>query len=60
MEPNSILSLVLAILGCIIGLSLIYWSIRLLWEIMRSPVALAILIALFALTVSLIAPLNAY
>lgn len=59
MEPGSGFSLVLAILGGLIGLSLAFWAVRLLWEIVRSPVALAIMIALFALTVSLIAPLGA-
>lgn len=59
MEPDSGFSLVLVILVGLIGLSLIFWAARLLWEIVRSPVALAILIALLALTVSLIAPLSA-
>jgi hypothetical protein len=59
MDSGSGFSLVLAILGSLVGLCLIFWSIRLLWEIMRSSVALAILIPLFALTVSSIAPLSA-
>lgn len=59
MDTSSGFSLVLAVLTGLIGLSLIFWAVRLVWEIVRSPVALAILIALLALTVSLIEPLSA-
>ena len=59
MDTSSGFSLVLAVLAGLIGLSLIFWAVRLVWEIVRSPVALAILIALLALTVSLIVPLSA-
>jgi hypothetical protein len=59
MDTSSGFSLVLAVLTGLIGLSLIFWAARLVWEIVRSPVALAILIALLALTVSLIEPLSA-
>lgn len=59
MDTSSGFSLVLAVLAGLIGLSLIFWAVRLVWEIVRSPVALAILIALLALTVSLIEPLSA-
>jgi hypothetical protein len=53
MEADSGLSVIMIILGGMIGLSLLFWALRLLWEIVRSPVALAILIALLALAVSL-------
>jgi hypothetical protein len=53
MEPDTGFAIVLGILGGLIGLSVFFWAFRLIWEIIRSPVALGILISLFALTVSL-------
>jgi hypothetical protein len=55
MEPNSGVTIIIVFLGGLIALSVLFWVLRLLWEIIRSPTAMAILIALLALTISLMA-----
>ncbi len=55
MEANSIAVILAMILVGLIGLSLLVWLGRLIWEIVTSPTALAILIALLALLVALVA-----
>ena len=55
MEANSIAAILAMILVGLIGLSLLVWLSRLIWEIVTSPKALAILIGLFALLVGLVA-----
>jgi hypothetical protein len=55
MEPNSGVTIIIVFLGGLIALSVLFWVLRLLWEIIRSPTAMAILIALLALTFSLMA-----
>ena len=55
MEPNSGATIIIVFLGGLIALSVLFWVLRLLWEIIRSPTAMAILIALLALTISLMA-----
>jgi hypothetical protein len=53
MEADGGLSILIVIIGGLIGLSVLFWTLRLLWTIVRSPVALAILLALLALAVSM-------
>lgn len=55
MEPNSLAAILAMILVGMIGLSLLFWLGRLIWEIVTSPTALAILIGLLALLVGLVA-----
>jgi len=55
MEANSIAVILAMILVGLIGLSLLVWLGRLIWEIVTSPTALAILIGLLALLVALVA-----
>jgi hypothetical protein len=55
MEPNSGVTIIIVFLGGLIALSVLFWVLRLLWEIIRSPTAMAILIALLALTISMMA-----
>jgi len=55
MEPNSGVTIIIVFLGGLIALSVLFWVLRLLREIIRSPTAMAILIALLALTFSLMA-----
>ena len=55
MEPNSGATIIIVFLGGLIALSVVFWVLRLLWEIIRSPTAMAILIALLALTFSMMA-----
>jgi len=55
MEAESIAAILAMILVGLIGLSLLCWLGRLIWEIVTSPTALAILIALLALLVGLVA-----
>jgi hypothetical protein len=55
MEADILVMTIITILGALIFLSLLFWALRLIWEVMRSPVAFAILVALLALTVSLTA-----
>lgn len=55
MEANAIAAVLGMILVGLIGLSLLFWLSRLIWEIITSPTALAILIGLFALLVGLVA-----
>jgi hypothetical protein len=55
MEPNSGATIIIVFLGGLIALSVLFWVLRLLWEIIRSPTAMAILIALLALTFSMMA-----
>jgi hypothetical protein len=55
MEANPIATALAMILVGLIGLSLLFWLGRLIWEIVTSPTALAILIALLALLVGLVA-----
>jgi hypothetical protein len=55
MEANAIAAILAMILVGLIGLSLLFWLGRLIWEIVISPTALAILIALPALLVGLVA-----
>lgn len=55
MEANAIAAILAMILVGLIGLSLLFWLSRLIWEIVTSPTALAILISLLALLVGLVA-----
>jgi hypothetical protein len=55
MEANAIAAILAMILVGLIGLSLLFWLSRLIWEIVTSPVGLAILIALLALLIGLVA-----
>ena len=55
MEPNSGATIIIVFLGGLIALSVLFWVLRLLWEIIRSPTAMAILLALLALTFSMMA-----
>jgi uncharacterized membrane protein YwzB len=55
MEADILVMTIIIILCGLIFLSLLFWALRLIWEVMRSPVAFAILVALLALTVSLTA-----
>lgn len=55
MEANAVVSILAIILVALIGLSLLFWLGRLIWEIVTSPTALAILISLLALLVGLVA-----
>ena len=55
MEANAIAAILGMILVGLIGLSLLFWLSRLIWEIVTSPTAFAILIGLFALLVGLVA-----
>ncbi len=55
MEPNSGATIIIVFLGGLIALSVLFWVLRLMWEIIRSPTAMAILIALLALTFSMMA-----
>jgi uncharacterized membrane protein len=53
MEAHSGITIIVALLCSLIGLSLLFWSLRLIWQVIRSPVALAMMIGLLALTISL-------
>jgi hypothetical protein len=55
MEANSIATILAMLLVGLIGLSLLFWLGRLIWEIVTSPTAVAILISLLALLVGLVA-----
>jgi len=55
MEANSVATILAMILVGLIGLSLLFWLGRLIWEIVTSSTALAILIALLALLIGLVA-----
>lgn len=55
MEANAVALTLAAILVVLIGLSLLFWLGRLIWEIVTSPTALAILIGVLALIVGLVA-----
>lgn len=55
MKTNSIAAILAMLLVGLIGLSLLFWLGRLIWEIVTSPTALAILIGLLALIVGLVA-----
>lgn len=55
MEPNSLTAILAMILVGLIGLSLLFWLGRLIWEIATSPTALAILIGLLDLLAALVA-----
>jgi hypothetical protein len=55
MEANAVALTLAVILVVLIGLSLLFWLGRLIWEIVTSPTALAILIGVLALIVGLVA-----
>ena len=52
---NPLVAIILAILIGLIVLSVLYWTMRVIWNVMQSPVALALLVGSLALTTSLIA-----
>lgn len=52
---NELVTALLALLIGLIALSLLFWTFRLVWNIIRSPVAFAILLSLLALLTSLMA-----
>jgi hypothetical protein len=45
MEADGGVSVLIILLGGLIGLSILFWALRLVWVIVQSPVALAILLA---------------
>jgi uncharacterized membrane protein len=53
MEAHSGIAIIVILLCSLIGLSLLFWSLRLIWQVIRSPLALAMMIGLLALTISL-------
>ena len=53
MEAHSGIAIIVTILCSLIGLSLLFWALRLIWQLIRSPVAAAMMIGLLALTISL-------
>lgn len=53
MEADGGVSVLIVLLGGLIGLSVLFWTLRLIWGIVQSPVALAILLALLALVISM-------
>jgi hypothetical protein len=55
MEADIIVVTIVTLLGGLIFLSVLFWTLRLIWEVISSPVAFAIILALLALTVSLTA-----
>ena len=55
MEPYGGASVLIILLGGLIGLSILFWALRLVWVIVQSPVALAMLLALLAIVLSLTA-----
>lgn len=55
MEADGGVSVLIILLGGLIGLSILFWALRLVWVIVQSPVALAILLALLAIVLSLTA-----
>lgn len=55
MEADGGVSVLIIVLGGLIGLSVLFWALRLVWAIIQSPVALAILLALLALVLSMTA-----
>lgn len=55
MEADGSVSVLIILLGGLIGLSILFWALRLVWVIVQSPVALAILLALLAIVLSLTA-----
>lgn len=55
MEADGGVSALIILLGGLIGLSILFWALRLVWVIVQSPVALAILLALLAIVLSLTA-----
>lgn len=55
MEADGGVAALIILLGGLIGLSIMFWALRLVWVIVQSPVALAILLALLATVLSLTA-----
>lgn len=55
MEADGGVSALIIVLSSLIGLSVLFWALRLVWAIVQSPVALAILLALLALVISMTA-----
>jgi hypothetical protein len=55
MEADGGVSVLIILLGGLIGLSILFWALRLVWVIVQSPVALTILLALLAIVLSLTA-----
>jgi hypothetical protein len=55
METDPLVTILAMILVGLIALSVLFWFIRLVWGVVSSPTALAILLALLALLVGFVA-----